>query len=516
MAPTQLAQGATEVGRYTMDWYAVSPEIAIGLTALVVLAADFYLTGDNKRFLNPLTAIGAIVAAGLALSLWGQDRQVFDGMFVVNDYAIVFKLLFLGSLLAILAVSYNYFSEGRYFQGEYYFLLVSAFAGMIVLASARDLLLIFVALETISIPAFVMAGLRKRDLYSSEAALKFFLIGVLAVAAMLFGMSFVYGAAGTTYLPDIAAALAAETAPAPILLGGMLLVIVGFGFKVSAVPFHFWAPDTYSGSPLPVTAMLAVASKAAGFVGLVVICFIAFEPYAHVWAPALGVLAVVTMTIGNLLALQQRDIVRLLAYSSIAHAGYVLVPFGLAEAGAFETNQIAVEAVLFYLIAYAVMNIGAFAVAIGVNRHTGKRSVRDFAGLGYRSPTLAMTFTIFLLALGGAPLTVGLWAKVIVFWAAASTAAYVLAAAVVINSVIGFFYYLHVIRTMWFETAEPGAPLFRPGTVLASTSVVLATVTVLLGVVPVFWNVRVGDDITGETAGVEAAEVIESPEATDP
>ncbi len=483
----------------TIDFAALAPEIALAVTALVVLAVDFYLKGDRKRFVNLVAGVGTLVSAGFAVWLYGQGRETFDGMFVVSDFAVVFKLLFLGTLLAILAVSFHFFAEARYFQGEYYFLLVSAFVGMLVIPSSRDLLLLFVALETISIPSFVMAGLRKRDLYSSEAALKFFLIGVLAIAAMLFGMSFIYGSVGSTALEDIAAAFAQQDSPEPIVLGSVLLVIAGFGFKVSAVPFHFWAPDTYAGSPLPVTAMLAVASKAAGFAGLAMVCFVAFEPLAGVWAPALGVLAVVTMTIGNLLALQQRDIVRLLAYSSVGHAGYVLVPFGVAQAGATDLNAAALEAVLFYLIAYAVMNVGAFAVVIGVHRHTERRAIRDYAGLGYRSPLLAITLTIFLLALGGAPLTVGLWAKFVVFFAAAEGAAWILAAAVVVNTVIGFFYYLAVIRTMWFGEAEPGAPLFRPGPVLASTSLVLAAATLVLGVFPAYQNLPVGD-ASGESA----------------
>jgi NADH-quinone oxidoreductase subunit N len=488
----------------TIDWLALSPEIALALTALVVLAADFYLVGDRKRFVNPLAGVGTAIAIVFTFAIYGQNRETFDGMFVASDFALLFKLLFLFTLLAILAISYHYFAEGRYFQGEYYFLLVSAFVGMILLPSSRDLLLLFVAVETVSIPAFVMAGLRKRDLYSSEAALKFFLIGVLAVAAMLFGMSLVYGATGTTDLVGIAEALRANTNQPAILHAGMLLTIAGFGFKVSAVPFHFWAPDTYSGSPLPVTAMLAVASKAAGFAGLAMICFIAFEPLAHVWAPVLGVLAVVTMTIGNLLALQQRDLIRLLAYSSIAHAGYILVPFGVIQAGATEINQTALQAVLFYLIAYAVMNVGAFGIALGVQRHTGKRSISDLGGLGYRSPALAIMMTIFMLALGGAPLTVGLWAKIVVFWAAAGAAAYVLAAAVVINTVIGFFYYLAVLRTMWFAPAEPGAAYFRPGILLTGTTGVLAAATIALGVFPAYWNLPVGDDIVG-TPDVAAA-----------
>jgi NADH-quinone oxidoreductase subunit N len=489
-----------------IDWAAIGPEIALAVTALVVLLTDSFLKGDAKRFTNPLTAVGVVIAIGLTLVIYGDGRETFDGMFVASDYALVFKLLLLGTFLAILAVSYHYFSEGRYFQGEYYFLLISAFVGMLIIPSARDLLLLFVALETVSIPAFVMAGLRKRDLYSSEAAIKFFLIGVLAVAAMLFGISFIYGATGSTALEDIAAAFAADATPDPLLMGAILLVIAGFGFKVSAVPFHFWAPDTYSGSPLPVTAMLAVASKAAGFAGLVAVTFIAFEPYAELWAPAMGVIAVITMTLGNLLALQQRDIVRLLAYSSVGQAGYVLVPFGLAQAGAVEINQLAVQAVLFYLIAYAVMNVGAFAVVIGVARHTGRRLISDFAGLGYRSPTMAITMTVFLLSLGGAVPLVGFWAKFVVFQAAASAAAYVLATAVVINTVLAFFYYLAVVRTMWFGEAEPGAGYIRPGRLLGGTAGVLAAVTLILGVFPAYQNLPVGDETAEPPDTVAAAE----------
>lgn len=481
----------------TIDYAAIGPELALTATALVVLVVDLFLTGDRKRLLNPLAMVGTAVALWLAVRIYGQDLETFGGMFVASDYAVVFKVLFLGTLIAILAVSYHEFSEERYFQGEYYFLLLTSFLGMIVMPSARDLLLLFIALETVSIPGFVMAGLRKRDLYSSEAALKFFLVGVLAVAVMLFGMSFVYGVAGTTSLDGVAQALASELAPRPILLGSLLLVIVGFGFKVSAVPFHFWAPDTYSGSPLPVTAMLAVASKAAGFAGLVSICFLAFEPYAEVWAPMMGVIAVVTMTIGNLIALQQRDIVRLLAYSSVAQAGYMLLPFGLARTGAVDVNALAVEAVLFYLIAYAVMNVGAFAVVIAVHRRTGRRAIADYAGLGYRAPGLAVAMTVFVLSLGGAPLTVGFFAKFVVFQAAAGAAQYVLAAFLVVNTVLAMFYYLAVVKTMWFEQPRPTFALTRPGALLAGTVGLLAVATVILGAYPAYQNVPVDGAVRG-------------------
>ena len=398
-----------------IDYLAIAPEITLVVTALLVVAADLVLRGDYKQLANPLSTIGAVVALGFTLSLWGDDRTSFitpdgDVLYAVTDFAIVFKVVFLVSLIAVLGVSWRYFAEGRFFQGEYYFLLLVSFIGMVIMPSARDMLTLFVALETVSIPGFIMAGLRKRDLYSSEAAIKFFLIGVLSVALMLFGLSLVYGFTGTTVLADIAAADVMADPPA-LMLAAVLLVIVGFGFKVSAVPFHFWAPDTYAGAPMPVAAMLAVASKAAGFAGLISVTFIAFLPLADSWAPIMGVLAGLTMTLGNLIALQQRDIVRLLAYSSVAQAGYMLVPFGIAEATAGPVNDQAVQSVVFYLAAYALMNIGAFGVAIAVNRRTGDRAISDFAGLGARSPLMALSMTVFLLSLAGIPPTVGFWAK---------------------------------------------------------------------------------------------------------
>jgi NADH-quinone oxidoreductase subunit N len=490
-----------------IDFAAVAPEIALAITALVVLAADLSLRGPAKQLVNPLATLGTLVALGLTLRLWGEERSTFGGTFVVDSLALTFKVLFLATLLAVLAISWRFFAEGRYFQGEYYFLLVTAFLGMVLMPSARDLLVLFVALETVSIPAFVMVGLRKRDLYSSEASLKFFLIGVLSVAIMLLGMSLVYGFAGTTSLAGIATAIGATQTPGaetPLLLAAVLLVIVGFGFKVSAVPFHFWAPDTYAGAPMPVTAMLAVASKAAGFVGLTLVAFIAFAPLAAAWAPVLGVVALATMTVGNLGALQQRDIVRLLAYSSVAQAGYILLPFGVARAGtgavATAVNQAAFRAVLLYLVAYAVMNIGAFAVVIGVARRSGSRAIAAYAGLGSRSPLLAGGMTVFLLSLGGAPLTVGLWAKFAILEALTveiTRFSLILAAGLVVNSVIAFFYYLRVIRLMWMEAPAADAPVLQPGFNLSLVVVGLAALTLLLGVLPAL--------VTGTTSVVTVA-----------
>ena len=469
-----------------IDFGAIAPELALTITAFVVLFVDLVLKDDAKQLVNPIAAIGTVVALVLTAALWGDDRSTFGGTFVVSAYTTVFKIVFLGALLAILGISWRYFAESRFFQGEYYFLLLVSFLGMIIMPSARDLLLLFVALETVSVPAFVMAGLRKRDLYSSEAAIKFFLIGVLSVALMLFGMSLIYGYTGSTDLVAIADWLGANDAP-PLLLASVMLVIVGFGFKVSAVPFHFWAPDTYAGSPMPVAAMLAVASKAAGFAGLMAVTFVAFEPLADVWAPAMGVLAILTMTLGNLIALQQQDIVRLLAYSSVAQAGYMLIPFGLAQSGATEVNDAAVQAVLFYIASYAVMNIGAFGVAIAINRRTGQRAIADYAGLGQRSPLMAVSFTVFLISLGGLPPTVGLWAKFAVIQAAAEASTpfgFVMIAFLAVNSVIAFFYYLRVVWLMWMGEAPVGVPAVQSGLNLAAVVVALVVGTVVLGILP--------------------------------
>lgn len=470
-----------------IDWFALAPELALLATALSVLFVELGLEGARKRLLNPLAIVGVLVSLGwtIALLVDGAERSAFGSMFVVDRYALLFKLFFLGVALFVLLLSYRYFQEIRTYQGEYYFLVLAAFLGTLLMPSARDLVMLFVALELVTVPAFVMAGLRKWDPRGNEAALKFFLIGVLSVAVLLFGLSIVYGFTGTTDLQGVAVALAGVDRD-PLLMAALLFVIVGFAFKVSAVPFHFWSPDTYEGSPVPVTAFLSVASKTAGFVGLLQICFIAFQPLADVWAPMLGIVAVLTMTLGNLMALQQRNIVRLLAYSSIAHAGYMLVPFGLVQAGATDVNQAAFQAVLVYLIAYAVMNVGAFATVVAVTRQHPGRQLSDYAGLGQRAPGLAVALTIFLLSLGGVPPAVGFWAKFFIFTAAvtAGTAfTYFLASAVVVNSVIAMFYYLSIARTMWMDEApEPTA--LRPGFALNFAVAALAVVTVAIFFVP--------------------------------
>lgn len=468
-------------GVTTVDLFALAPELSVLAGALLILLVELFLPSDRKQQVNAIGVISVLVGLAFvaALAVDGADRSSFGTMFVVDSYALLFKAFILSVALAVLFISYRYFAEIRTYQGEYYFLLMSAFLGAMLMASARDLVMIFIALELVSVPGFVMAGLRKFDLRSNEGAMKFFLIGVLSVAVLLYGLSVVYGFTGTTDLEGVAAALR-ETPSTPLLNASILFVIVGFGFKISAVPFHFWAPDTYEGAPVPVTAFLSVASKAAGFAGLLQVCFVAFEPVAEVWAVPLGIVAVVTMTVGNLTAMSQTNIVRLLAYSSIGHAGYMLAPFGVVAAGQAEVNSTAFSAVLLYLLAYGIMNMGAFAAVTAVTRGDPTRQLSDYAGLGRRATGTAMALTMALLSLGGIPLLVGFWAKFFVFRAtvvAGTSFGFFLAAAVVINSVIAMFYYLKIMRTMWMDEPTSQAEL-RPGFALNVATIGLTVLTV--------------------------------------
>lgn len=319
--------------------------------------------------------------------------------------------------------------------------------------------------------------------------MKFFLIGVLSIAVLLFGASILYGYTGTTDLVGMGVGLA-ELADEPLVLGAMLFVIVGFGFKISAVPFHFWAPDTYEGAPLPVTAFLSVLSKAAGMAGLLQVCFIAFAPLADVWAPILAIIAIVTMFLGNLTALQQTSVVRLLAYSSVSTGGFILVPLGIVQAGgvnAAEINSQAFQAVMVYLMVYSVMNLGAFAVVIAVARHKPRKLISDFAGLGHTQPFLAVALTMFLVALTGIPPLVGWYAKFVTLAAVVqpgNAVGLILAVAIIINSVIGAFYYLRLARTMWMDDPIGGPVTVRPGIPLGVAIGGLALAALVLGILP--------------------------------
>jgi NADH-quinone oxidoreductase subunit N len=470
-----------------VDYHAFAPEIVLVGTLVVVLLLDLVAEERGRWATSSVAGIGllASLVPVVTLAVDGTDRVLFGGAYVVDDFALVLKALFLLSGYVVVLMSTDYIAEGDYYEGEYYFMLLSSLLGMTVMASARDLISIFIALELLSIPAYLLAGWRKRDLKGNEASLKYYLLGVFATAVMLYGMSLIFGVTGSTVLHDIGASLQREGADIPLVAVGIVFVVVGFGFKVSAVPFHTWAPDTYEGAPTPITAFLSVASKAAGFVALLQLVFIGFFGRDDVWAPMFWVLAAITMTVGNLIALRQTNVVRLLAYSSVAQAGYMLVPF--AVAGDIDAGPgTAIEAVVTYLLIYAAMNLGAFAVVMAVARKTRSGEIASFGGLFEYAPGLATLMTVFLFALAGIPPLAGWLAKFVMFRAvldAGTPWAIVLGVIAAVNSVVALFYYASVAREMWMKPVpdEDRTPVRVP----ASLSVALglaAVVTLALGV----------------------------------
>jgi len=451
----------------TIDYHAIAPELVLVSTALLVLIVDLFLPAERKWLAMPLSFAGVLGSLVAVVTMTdGRVRGTFchdDGTcsFVVDNYAVLFKVIFLGAALVVLLLSLNYFEEGRYYQGEYYFLLLCSFFGMLLIASSRDLIMLFISLELVSVPGFVIAGFRKTDSRSAESALKFFLIGVLATAVMLFGMSLVYGLTGSVQLVTIGERFG-EVARTPAGAAAVGLVIVGFAFKVSAAPFHFWAPDTYQGAPVPVAAFLSVASKAAGFTGLLTVCYIGFAEYSDVWAPLLAVLAAITMTLGNLVAIQQRHMIRMLAYSSIGQAGYILVPLGVGATAGEDAMRTAFAATLSYIAIYAVMNLGVFACVTAVARRTPRNLIVDYRGLVRSSPLLAVTFAFFLFCLAGAPPGLaGLFAKIQVFRATIDGEIVWLGVVMAVNTVFAMYYYLRVAFSLFAGVGEPtgDAPL---------------------------------------------------------
>jgi len=398
-------------------------------------------------------------------------------------------------------MSSDYISEGDYYQGEFYFLMLTSVLGMMAMASARDLISIFVALETITIPTFVLAGWRKHDSKSNEAAIKYFIIGVLSSAIMLYGMSIVFGeTGGSTLLSDIAGHIVLH-GTSTLLAVAIFLTIAGFAFKISAVPFHFWTPDTYEGAPTPVTAFLSVASKAGGFVALLTIINFGFLPSQDSWEPVLWVLAAASIIFGNLVALRQTNIVRMLAYSSIAQGGFMLVPFAAAGiAGAQGRPDVAAQAmsaVVIYLLIYGAMNLGAFAVVIAVARRTGSGEISSYAGLFNTSPVLAVTMTLFMASLAGIPPLAGWFAKFVMFRSiidAGTGWGVALAVIAAVNSVIAFFYYFAVVRQMWFTEPADSADRtpIRVPPALAGAIALTGAVVVVIGMYPQFFA-RIGD-----------------------
>jgi NADH-quinone oxidoreductase subunit N len=501
-----LLAAAAEFTPPTIDYHALAPEIILAAGICAVLLVDLFIEERQRWILSTLTGLfflAALIPVGTLAVVGGDVRSMFDGRYVIDEFALIVKALFLLAGYVVVLLSTNEVEEGHYHQGEYYVLLLSSVTGMVMMGSARDLVSIFVALEFLSIPAYMLAAWRKRDRKSNEAGVKYYLLGVFASAVMLYGMSLLYGVTGTTLLSELGSAITTDGQFAGVEIVAVAFVIVGFAFKVSAVPFHQWAPDVYEGSPTPVTAFLSVASKAAGFVALVSLIFIAFPDADEVYEPLLWVLAALSMTVGNVVALRQTNIVRMLAYSSISQGGFILMPLAVAGSGAPESS---LKAVVVYLVIYAATNLGAFAVVMAVARTTRSGEISSYGGLFSYAPALGVLMTIFMASLAGIPPLGGWYAKFGAFKAlldAGTGAAYALAVIGAINTVIAAAYYIVVMREIWMKPVPDGiaTPVRTPSS-LMSALVITCAITVVLGVLPDL-VARFGDlaDLTGAFGG---------------
>jgi NADH-quinone oxidoreductase subunit N len=436
-----------------VDWWALAPLLALSAGAMLLLLLEFVPRGPETNR-GAAIALVTLVAAGYAVfHVRDARRTLFEGMFIHDGVTVFFTLLFCSIAIMGVLLSWDFVKRLRINQAEYFALLLLSTAGMIVMAASNDLITVFLGLELMSLPLYVLVGFRRGHLESNEAALKYFLLGAFASGFLLYGIALLYGATGTTNLGRMAAFL--EGSPVlhnPMLVVGALLVIVGFGFKVSAVPFHMWTPDAYEGAPTSVTAFMSAGAKAAGFAALVRLTLHALGSARSDWVPVVSAIAILTMTVGNVTALLQTNLKRMLAYSSIAHAGYVLVA---VVAGGEE----GASAALFYLAVYSFMNLGAFGILTVLGRQQDERVlISDLAGLGFRHPALALAMTLFMLSLGGIPPTAGFMGKVYVFGTALNAGLVPLVVIGVLNSVVSVFYYLRVTVAMYME--EPlGEPV---------------------------------------------------------
>jgi NADH-quinone oxidoreductase subunit N len=451
-------------------------ELTLAGLMLVVFVLGLLWGPDRRR------EIGVVAAGGLAglfvLSVVVDSRGVlFDGAFVVDGLARFFKQLFvLATLLGVLGGLTLPQPAFHRRAPEYHLLVLASLLGMMLLASARELVLLFVAFELMSIPLYVLAAFLKRDELAVEAGLKFFLVGSLSTAILAYGLSFLYGATGTTMLPEVVRALGRAGRGEPLLVLGFVLVLAGLGFKIAAFPFHMWVPDTYEAASTPFVAWLSVAPKAAGFAAIFRIFVEGGGDRAVLWVPLAGTLAGLTMVAGNLMALPQTNLKRLLAYSGIAHIGYMLL--GVAAVSPF-----GVAVVLFYLVAYVFANMGAFLVVEAVAQAEGSAGVAAFRGLAQRSPLLALAMLLFLLSLGGIPFVVGFWAKLYVFWAAAEAGHYGLVLLGAVLTVVALFYYLMVAKQMYIDAPLRPEPVAVPPA-LALVILASAVAVVVLGLYP--------------------------------
>jgi NADH-quinone oxidoreductase subunit N len=464
----------------TADLVAIFPLLLLTIWACGLMLFDAFIPAERKGLSAGLAALGLAVTLTIVILSFGRTAEAFDGMLVVDGFSAFLDAIFLVSGLLGIALAYDYLKRMGIERGEYYSLLLFSICGMMLMGRAGDLIIIFLALELLSIPLYVLAGFAVPRLDSEESALKYFLLGAFATGFVVYGIALTFGAVGSTRLAAIVEALGAGVELPGLLLVGVGLILIGLGFKVAAVPFHMWTPDVYHGAPSAVTAFMSVGAKAGGFAALLRVLITALPGVAASWAPAAAWIAALTMVWANLAAIAQTNIKRMLAYSSIAHAGYILM--ALAASASREAAPQAASSALFYLAAYAITNLGAWGVVLAVERKEGAGlSIDDYAGLGTRQPALALAMTAFMLSLTGVPPTVGFVGKFYLFRAAVEADLIWLALVGVVTSLISAYYYLRVVVVMYMRAGEPEV---RSEGWLDAGLGLTAVATVLLGILP--------------------------------
>jgi len=428
------------------DLKSIAPIMSVSVAAIFILLIDVFCRKTFKNSLGYISFLVVIATGVIVYSQIGQNVYSFSDMFVVDNYSVFFNLVFLLSTAIVILMSDNYVKQEGVNYGEYYTLLLFATVGMMLMVGGADLLTIFLGLEIMSISLYVLAGFTRDKVRSNEASLKYFLLGAFVTGFLLYGIALLYGATGTTNLKGIAAFIAENSGLSnPMIIAGASLLIIGFGFKIACVPFHKWSPDVYEGSPTPVTAFMSVGPKAAAFAVFLRVFLVALPDLEQKWSIILWILAVLTMTVGNLVAISQTNIKRMLAYSSIAHAGYALVAIIVG-------GEFGIASLLFYMLAYMFMNLGAFAVIIVLGRKGEENAnIEDFSGLGYKHPLLAVAMCIFMFSLAGIPPLIGFIGKFYIFSAAIKSGFLILAIIGMINSVISVYYYLRVTVVIYMK-----------------------------------------------------------------
>lgn len=459
-----------------IDWALLVPEFLVAGVAFLVLAVDLFLPEDKKSYLAYLGVAGLIAVLGSAFSLLGNEGTLYNGILRVDEYAIFFKVFFPIVGIVMLLASKDFVTKHLTHPGEFYGITIFSVLAMMLMTSAGELLTAYIALELLSFSLYVMASYSKWDAKSNEAGIKYILIGAFSSGILLYGISLIYGSVGTTTFSGISEALTAGTDIRPAFLAGLILLVVGLGFKVVAVPFHMWAPDVYEGAPVPVTAYLAVASKGASFALMLRLFATAFSPALDDWQMIIAGLAAVTMSVGNLVAIAQSNIKRLMAYSGIGQAGFLL----LGIAGLSETAS---NAMVLYIVGYSATTFAAFVCIILYFNLTGKEKITDFAGLAERAPLVALALTVSLFSLAGLPFFAGFTIKFYLFTAAAREGLLWLVAIAMTNSLVSLYYYLMVIKQMYMRPAEDSTPLKVPPMITALL-MALVGVVIFVGVYP--------------------------------